>query len=116
MSFVPDYEAIEPREADAEVVHIFETWKDKFESAEDMVWYDFSIRAKGRTRRVWYNFDTECYETCYYNITPTAYKVEGIGLQGNVLSMAGYFKKSGYVDLSELIFYSHGNIMDYITE
>lgn len=116
MSFVPDYEAMEPREANEEVVQAFEVWKDKFETAEEMVWYDFSIRTKGRTRRVWYNFDKKCYETCYYNITPTAYEVIGTGLQGNVLSMAGYFKKSGYVDLSELIFYSHGNIVDYITE
>ena len=116
MSFLPDYEAMEKREASEEVVQIFEQWQTKFENAEDMVWYDFSIRAKGRNRRVWYNFDTECYETCYYNITPTTYKVVGTGLQGKVLSMAGYFKKSGYVDLSELIFYSHGNMMDYITE
>ena len=86
------------------------------ETAEEMVWYDFSIRAKGRNRRVWYNYETESYETCYYNITPTAYEVVGTGLHGQVLSMAGYFKKSGYVDLSEIIFYEHGKIVDYITE
>lgn len=115
MSFVPDYEVIEWGEANEEVVQIFENWKTKFETAEEMLWYDFSIRAKGRTRRIWYNFDTECYETFYSSLTPTAYKVTGIGLQGKVLSMAGYFKKSGYVDLSKIIFYSHGKLIDYIT-
>ena len=116
LNFIPDYEIIEPREPDAEVVKVFETWQGKFEDAEEMLWYDFSIRAKGRTRRIWYNYDTKSYETCYYNITPNAYKVEGLGLQGKILSMAGYFKKEGYVDLSEIPFYSTGVIMDYIKE
>lgn len=116
LAFVPDYEGMETREADKEVVEAFEKWKTNYENAEEMVWYDFSIRAKGRNRRVWYNFDTKRYETCYYNITPTAYEVIGTGLQGQVLSMAGYFKRDGYVDLSNIIFYGHGAIMDYITE
>ena len=116
MSFVPEDEALEQLEANEEFVKAFETWKQKYENTEDMLWSDFSIRAKGRNRRVWYNFNKGCYETFYSSLTPTAYKVMGIGLQGKVLGMAGYFKKSGYVDVSKIIFYSHGNIMDYITE
>ena len=116
MSFVPEEEALEQLEASEEMKQAFETWEQKYENTEDMLWSEFSIRAKGRNRRVWYNLDTGCYETFYSSLTPTAYKITGIGLQEKILGMAGYFKKSGYVDVSELTFYSHGNITEYITE
>lgn len=116
MNFLPDDEVLKKKELNEEVVKSFEIWKNRFEDAEEMIWYDFSIDVRGRGRRVWYNFDKECYETYYYNRVPDAYKVVGTGLNGKVLSMAGNFKKSGYVDLSDITFYSHGNTKDYITE
>ncbi len=58
------------------------------------------LRTK-RCRPVWYNYETKEYETYFYSDVPMYYNVTFKGMSKKVISMAGYMKMDGYINLDE---------------
>ena len=116
VEFRPDTEALKSMYNDYEVEERFAEWENMFEDLDALYWHTFNFShnydfasGKWHTRPVWYDFDTEQFDTYFCKEVPQKYIVTYRGLQDKVISMAGNTRLEGYVDLSELEFTLEGS-------
>lgn len=97
---------------DAEWREAFEQWKVDFVQLSEVRWHSFTVSAHSSdeknewaTRPVWYDYGKNEWQMYLGEEFPRYLKYTYTGLPGKIISMAGYTKLSGYIDLDELEFH-----------
>ena len=108
----PDYEKISGESDDERVTEKFQNWWSNYQSFTQKYWYNYRIactdeKGEWRERPVWFNWETNEFETYCVSGFPKHYTITYYGLPEKVIGMAGCIKMDGYVDLSELWFGEH---------
>jgi len=107
---IPDMQKIGNYAIDIEWQEAFNKQKDYLNTSENLVWCDFSIVSHydnesetWKSRPIWYDYERKDWNAYLGDSLPMYYVCTYTGLE-KIISMAGYAKLNGYIDVDDLEF------------
>jgi hypothetical protein len=107
---IPDIQKIGNYTPDHEWKEAFHKQKEYLNTSKALYWFDFGFLAhydytKGewKNRPIWYDYNIKDWNAYLGYTTPMYYVCNYIGLD-KIISMAGYMKLDGYIDIDRLTF------------